>query len=65
MADEIAEVSLELEIEGDLANQMRYDYSDITLEEAVWCSNFQTTNTHGSDRVRNWLVDNYRKRFNR
>lgn len=46
MADEIAEVSLELEIEGDLANQMRYDYSDIILEEAVWCSNFQTTNTH-------------------
>ena len=46
MADEIAEVSLELEIEGDLANQMRYDYPDIILEEAVWCSNFQTTNTH-------------------
>lgn len=65
MADDIVEVSLEMEMEGDLANQMRYDYPDITTEEAVWCSNFQTTNTNCPDRVRNWLVDNYRKRFNR
>lgn len=65
MSNEIADVSLEMEFEGDLANQMRYDYPDITLEEAVWCSNFQTTNTRCPERVRNWLVDNYRKRFNR
>ena len=65
MADDIAAVAIKLGIEGDLANQMRYDYPDLTHEEAVWCSNFQTTNINCPDRVRNWLVDNYRKRFNR
>lgn len=65
MADEIADISIEMGFEGDLANQMRYDYPDITKDEAVWCSNFQTTNTKCPDRVRNWLVENYRKRFNR
>lgn len=65
MADEIVEISLIMGIEGDLANQMRYDYPDLTLEEAVWCSNFQTTNANCPDSVRDWLVDNYRKRFNR
>jgi hypothetical protein len=65
IADEIVEVSLALSIEGDLANQMRYDYPDITQEEAVWCSNFQTTNMNCPTRVRVWLVDNYRSRFNR
>lgn len=65
IADEIAEVSLTLDIEGDLANQMRYDHPDITPEEAAWCSNFQTTNTNCPTRVREWLVKNYRNRFNR
>jgi hypothetical protein len=65
MADDIAAVSTKLGIEGDLANQMRYDYPDLSHEEAVWCSNFQTTNINCPVRVRNWLVDNYRKRFNR
>lgn len=65
MADDIQEVAMTLKVEGDLANQMRYDYPDLTEEEATWCSNFQTTNINCPDRVRNWLVDNYRKRFNR
>jgi hypothetical protein len=65
MADEIAEVSLALGIKGDLANQMRYDHPDISQEEAVWCSNFQTTNTNCPTLVREWLVNNYRNRFNR
>jgi hypothetical protein len=65
MADDIAEVSLALGIEGDLANQMRYDHPDITQEEAIWCSNFQTTNTNCPILVREWLVKNYRSRFNR
>ena len=65
LAPQIAEVALNLGLEGDLANQMKYDHPDLTLEEAVWCSNFQTTNQECPERVRNWLVNNYKNRFNR
>jgi len=65
LADEIAEIAVCLGIEGDLANQMRYEIPDITSDEAAWCSNFQTQNTNCPDRVRNWLVNNYKSRFNR
>lgn len=63
MSNEIADVALILGIEGDLANQMRFEYPDLTLTEAVWCSNFQTTNKRCPDRVREWLVSNYKNRF--
>lgn len=65
LADEIAEISLVLNIEGDLSNQMRYDFPELTLTEAVWCSNFQTTNPNCPENVRHWLVKNYKSRFNR
>jgi hypothetical protein len=65
IADTIAEISMEMGLEGDLANQMRYEYPELTPEEAVWCSNFQTTNKNCPERVRVWLVNNYRSRFNR
>jgi len=65
LANEIAEIALSLGIEGDLANQMRYEVPDLTLEEAAWCSNFQTQNMNCPDRVRNWLVNNYKSRFNK
>ena len=63
LANEIAQVALQLNIEGDLANQMRFEFPDLTQEEAVWCSNFQTTNPQCPERVRNWLVQNYKHRF--
>jgi hypothetical protein len=65
MANEIAEIALTLSIEGDLANQMRFEYPDLSSTEAVWCSNFQTTNPNCPDRVRKWLVNNYKNRFNK
>lgn len=65
LANDIAEVAITLNIEGDLANQMRMDYPDLTDVDAAWCSNFQTTNSRCPEEVRNWLVDNYRNRFNR
>ena len=64
-ANDIAKVSLLLELEGDLSNQMKYEYPNLTMEEAVWCSNFQTTNPNCPPKIRNWLVKNYRNRFNR
>lgn len=63
MADDIAQIALHAGIEGDLANQMRFEYPDLTSTEAVWCSNFQTTNQNCPDRVREWLVYNYKNRF--
>jgi len=65
LSNEIAQIALSLDIEGDLSNQMRYTYPDITSAEAVWCSNFQTTNPNCPERVREWLVNNYKSRFNR
>lgn len=65
MADIIATVALELEIEGDLANQMRLQKPDITTEEAVWCSNFQTRNPKCPESVRKWLRENLESRFRR
>lgn len=65
LATEIAEIAEVLGIEGDLANQMRYEFPDLRSHHAVWCSNFQTTNPDCPDIVRNWLVNNYRARFNK
>ena len=65
IANDKAKISLFLEIEGDLSNQIKYEYPNLPLEEAVWCSNFQTTNSNCPAKIRNWLVKNYRNRFNR
>ena len=51
--------------EGDLAKQMRLSNPNLSHEDAIWCSNFQTTNPSCQDTVRNWLTANYEKRFNR
>ena len=65
IADDIAKIALLLEMEGDLSNQIKYEYPNLPLEEMVWCSNFQTTNPNCPAKIRNWLVKNYRNRFNR
>lgn len=65
LSSEIADLAIHLNIEGDLANQMRYDYPDLNATEAAWCSNFQTTNPDCPEKVRQWLVSNYRNRFNK
>jgi NCAIR mutase (PurE)-related protein len=35
IANDIAKISLLLEIEGDLSNQIKYEYPNLSLEEAV------------------------------
>jgi len=64
IADQIVEIAIELNISGDLAEQMRYEHPDLSEIEKIWCSNFQTTNPNCPKRVRNWLVFNYKNRFN-
>jgi hypothetical protein len=63
IADEIQTVASILEIEGDLAHQMKLDYPDLSIEDSVWCSNFQTRNSNCPENVRSWLNDNHKKRF--
>jgi len=63
IADEVAEIALKLNIFGDLHNQMLLEYPNMTDQEKVWCSNFQTTNLKCPENVRKWLVMNYRSRF--
>ncbi len=65
LCNEIAQIAQAVNIEGDLANQMKYDHPDLTSTEAAWCSNFQTTNPNCPSKVRDWLVNNYKNRFNR
>lgn len=41
-----------LQEEGDLAKQMRRDDPQLQFSDAVWCSNFQTTNPQCPEKVR-------------
>lgn len=63
MANDIAEFAIIMEEEGDLAKQMRINHSDLSLIDLAWCSNFQTKNPNCPKKVRNWLAENYSKRF--
>lgn len=48
---------------GNLAKAMQLEFNDLSPEELIWCSDFQTYNPECPDRVRKWLVKNYRSRF--
>ena len=65
IANDIAKVSLILNLEGDLSSQIKYEYPTLPMKELIWCSSFQTTNPYCPSKVRNWLVKNYRNKFNR
>jgi hypothetical protein len=49
--------------EGNLARTIRLELKNISRDEAIWASDFQTYNDRCPTRVRNWLVKNYRARF--
>jgi hypothetical protein len=65
LADEIAEIAIVLNIPGDLHSQMLLEFPNLTETEKIWCSNFQTQNPNCPEKVKKWLVDNFRSRFNR
>jgi len=52
-----------LEVEGDLARQMRLDFPSLSLEDAIWCANYQSENPDCPDMVRNWLKEDLKRRF--
>lgn len=63
LSEEIITIARELELEGDLAVQMKLTYPTLTLEETVWCSNFQSQNPECPELVRDWLIKNRQERF--
>lgn len=63
MGDEIAEFAAIMELEGDLTQKMRLDVSDLSPEDAIWCSNFQTRNPNCPKKVKDWLVSNFKQHF--
>lgn len=65
IANEVATIAMTLNIPGDLHSQMALEFPNLTESEKVWCSNFQTQNPDCPDNVRQWLVENYKSRFNR
>lgn len=65
MASDIYKFAEIMQEEGDLSRQMAADYPNLSMEERVWCSNFQTTNPDCPENVRAWLVNNFRNRFAR
>jgi hypothetical protein len=48
---------------GDLSRQMRREQPNITSDQAIWCSNFQTDNQECDEPVREWLLKNFKSRF--
>jgi hypothetical protein len=62
-ANKIAAVCLKLELEGDLHRQMQRQIPDATLEELVYCANFQTFNPNTPSRTAEWLKENFQERF--
>ncbi len=42
---------------------MKLEILDVSKDEAIWASDFQTYNPKCPEWVRNWLINNYRKRF--
>lgn len=63
MANDIANFAIIMEEEGDLAKQIKLQHPNLSNEELVWCSNFQTNNPNCPKRIKDWLVENYNKRF--
>jgi hypothetical protein len=65
MKDEIIGLVLKLDkiIPGNLFKTMSLEVKEITTEESLWASDFQTYNPACPEKVRNWLIKNYRSRF--
>ena len=58
----IADYAKILQLEGDLGRQIRKDIPDITMEESVWASTFQTGNPDVPTRIKTWLANDRRTR---
>jgi hypothetical protein len=48
---------------GNLSKQIQIDIPNLSKEELLWASDFQTYNERCPERVREWLLKNYKNRF--
>lgn len=49
--------------DGNLAKLFKTDVKNVTKQELIWASDFQTYNENCPDKVKNWLLENYKERF--
>ena len=49
--------------EGNLSRTIKLELKNLSKEDLVWASDFQTYNPNCPSRVKNWLVKNYKERF--
>jgi len=66
LKDQIIDLMIELGSDapsGNLAKSMMLELKEVSKEEAIWASDFQTYNERCPFKVRSWLVRNYRLRF--
>ena len=65
MKDKIFEISQKLCLEGNLSKLYKLDCLDYDPQDLVWVSDFQTFNRNPQmpDKVRQWLLSNYKTRF--
>jgi len=61
--DDVAQVAKLLNFPGDLAKQMQAEDSNVTAEELIWCSNFQTKNKNAPAKINDWLCKNAKEHF--
>lgn len=65
MRSEIHQFAKAYKEEGDLTAQYLRDNPDMTEEDKYWCSNFQSENPECPQHIREWLLNDYKRRFNR
>ena len=51
------------EIPGDLAQKMKRNHPNLSLEESFWMSNFQMDNPECPSNVRELLIQHYKEKF--
>lgn len=65
MRNEIQMFAALLEEPGNLARQALRDLPMLTLEEQIWCSNYQSENPACPEKVKKWLNSDFKRRFNK
>jgi hypothetical protein len=65
LKDEIIKIAARYDIEGNLAKNYKLDNPQFDPQDLIWVSDFQTFSENPAmpQKVKEWLLDNYRNRF--
>lgn len=63
--DDVIKVAKTHRLEGNLSKSYKLDFPDYDTQDLPWVSDFQTFSENPAipERVKNWLLENYRNRF--